>query len=85
MPVPSFDDRPPASDKLTDYDERHLVTYLRLLDAALEGADWREVANVVFGIDASRNEERAKIVYDNHLARGQWLAKSGYINLLRSL
>jgi hypothetical protein len=29
---------------LTGYDQEHLVTYLRLLDADAEGADWREVA-----------------------------------------
>jgi hypothetical protein len=31
---------------LTTYDEEHLVTYLRLLDADAEGADWRDVARV---------------------------------------
>jgi hypothetical protein len=42
----------PDEPFLTDYDERHLVTYLRLLDADAEGADWREVAKVVLGTEA---------------------------------
>ena len=54
MSIPAFDDRPPASTKLTPYDERHLVTYLRLLDAAEEGADWREAVRIIFGLDPSR-------------------------------
>ena len=47
MTTPPFEDRPPADDRVTAYDERHFVTYLRLLDAAEEGADWREVAELM--------------------------------------
>ena len=32
-------DEPLKSDQLTDYDRLHLITYLRLLDAAQAGAD----------------------------------------------
>lgn len=48
MTMPPFEAEPPASDTLTEYDERHLVTYLRLLDAAAEGADWREAVLIIF-------------------------------------
>jgi hypothetical protein len=34
-------DAAPSGCALTPYDEEHLVTYLRLLDADAEGADWR--------------------------------------------
>ena len=44
---PPVSDTAPAESVLTGYDEQHLVTYLRLLDADAEGADWREVAKVV--------------------------------------
>lgn len=37
---PPVDDLAPTAAILTGYDERHLVTYLRLLDAAAEGAEW---------------------------------------------
>ena len=31
------------SDNITPYDEAHFITYLRLLDAQAEQADWRAV------------------------------------------
>jgi cellulose biosynthesis protein BcsQ len=36
---PSVSDVAPSDGVLTGYDEEHLVTYLRLLDAEAEGAD----------------------------------------------
>ena len=38
------DDEAPRSAKITAYDERHLITYLRLLDAQAQDTDWREAA-----------------------------------------
>jgi hypothetical protein len=83
MPIPAFKDRPPESDKLTKYDERHLNTYLRLLDAAEEGADWREAISIIFHLDPQRNPARAKTIYDSHLARARWMTEQGYRHLLR--
>jgi hypothetical protein len=83
MPVPAFKDRPPESDKLTDYDESHLVTYLRLLDAAEEGADWQEAVTIIFHLDPTRDLVRAQTVYDSHLARARWMTEHGYRQLLR--
>ena len=83
MTVPPFEDRPPEAPKLTAYDERHLVTYLRLLDAAEEGADWREVVAIVFGLDPVKEPARAKTVHDSHLARARWMTEFGYRDLLR--
>jgi hypothetical protein len=83
MPIPAFKDRPPESDKLTKYDERHLVTYLRLLDAAEEGADWREAISIIFHLNPERNLTRAKTIYDSHLARARWMTEQGYRHLLR--
>jgi hypothetical protein len=37
------------------------VTYLRLLDADAEGADWREVAKVVLEIDPDEEAERCDL------------------------
>lgn len=81
MSKPVFQDRPPPSACVTDYDGRHLVNYLRLLEAAKQGADWREVALVVFGIDAAAEPERARSVYHEHLVRAQWMCQCGYIQL----
>ncbi|MXP30167.1 DUF2285 domain-containing protein [Porphyrobacter algicida] len=77
----NFEDRPPEADTVTAYDERHFVTYLRLLDAAAEGADWREVTKIVFGIDAEQEPARAHQVHVAHLVRAQWMARSGYRQL----
>jgi hypothetical protein len=84
MTVPAFDDRSPDAHAITTYDERHFKTYLRLLDAAAEGADWREAVQIIFGLDPGEEPERAKTVYDSHLARARWMTEAGYHHLLRS-
>ncbi len=78
-----YDDCPPSNARLTSYDKRHLATYLRLLDAAREGADWHEAVKVIFGLDAQREPKRARLVYDSHLARAHWMTRSGYLHLLQ--
>ena len=84
MTTTSFDDSPPESDQVTAYDERHFVTYLRLLDAAAESADWREAVQVVFGLDPEQEPERARLVHDSHLARARWMTEKGFRHLLRA-
>jgi hypothetical protein len=83
MTVVAFEDRPPLAETITDYDERHMITYIRMLDATAEGADWREIVQILFGLDAELEPERAKSVHDNHLARAQWMTESGYRHLLQ--
>lgn len=83
MTTVPFEDRPPDKPHLTTYDERHLADYIRLLDAAEEGADWREVVKIIFGLDAQRDPERAKGVHDSHLARARWMTETGFAYLLR--
>jgi hypothetical protein len=80
---PPVSDTAPSARVLTSYDEQHLVTYLRLLDADAEGADWREVALIVLQIDPAREPERARRAWDSHLARARWMTESGYRHLLR--
>lgn len=82
MTITEFEDMPPQAEELTDYDERHFITYIRILDAKAEGADWREIAHVLFDIDATLEPNRAKKVHDNHLARAKWMTESGYRHLL---
>ena len=83
MTTPPFEDRAPADDHITAYDERHFVTYLRILDADKEGANWREVASIVFGLDADAEPDRARQVHDSHLARARWMTEQGYRELTR--
>jgi hypothetical protein len=84
MTTPSFEDRPPQSASLTEYDERHRVTYLRLLDADDERADWREAVRIIFSIDPGREPARARRVHHSHLARARWITEIGYRDFLRS-
>lgn len=79
----AFLDEPPESSTLTDYDRTHMKLYLRLMDAATEGADWREVVTVLFGLDPAREPERARRVHDSHLARAHWMTTHGYRLLVR--
>ena len=46
---PDVADFAPSNPTLTAYDEEHIITYMRLLDADAdaEDADWREVARIV--------------------------------------
>jgi len=48
---PAVADLAPDAPELTVYDEEHAVTYMRMLDAEAEGADWREVCRIVLKID----------------------------------
>lgn len=80
--IDPFDETAPDVSDLTDYDRAHLVLYMRLLDAAAEGADWTEVAPVLFGIDPAAEPDRARRVHDSHLARARWMTSTGYRHLL---
>jgi hypothetical protein len=87
MQKPSLDpdvaDTAPSNSTLTVYDEEHLVTYLRLLDAEAEGADWRDVARIVLRLDPEHEPDRARRTFDSHLSRAKWMAEHGYRHLLR--
>ena len=80
-----FPDQPPAGAALTAYDEAHLKLYVRLLDADAASADWREVVEVLFGLDAKAEPERAQRIYTSHLDRAKWMTKSGFCELLQGL
>ena len=79
---PPMDDVAPTAARLTSYDERHAITYLRLLDAEADGADWREVARIVLHIDPEREPDRARRAWESHLARARWMTEKGYRHLL---
>ncbi|WP_082077422.1 DUF2285 domain-containing protein [Bradyrhizobium sp. LTSPM299] len=80
---PNVADLAPHAPALTAYDEEHLVTYLRVLDAVAEGADWKDVAQMVLHIDPDREPTRARKAFDSHLERAKWMTKHGYRQLLR--
>jgi hypothetical protein len=77
-----FQDRPPHTERVSAYDEQHLAIYLRLLMAEEERADWREVVQVIFGLNPAQEPARAKTVHESHLARARWMPEAGYRHLL---
>lgn len=68
----------PSGPTLTDYDHRHHITYMRLLDAHAENAPGQDVARIVLRLDPARNPDAAKRTYESHLARAQWMTHTGY-------
>jgi hypothetical protein len=80
---PNVADSAPEDPGLTSYDEQHVVTYMRLLQAESEGADWREVARIVLHIDHESEPDRARGAYQSHLTRAKWLTEQG--RLLRGV
>jgi hypothetical protein len=83
MTKPALLERPPEAPRVTDYDLAHKITYLRLLDADDDGADWSEAARIILGLDPAMEPARARTIHANHLARARWMTEHGYRDLLR--
>jgi hypothetical protein len=81
-PHPDIADAAPSDSVLTVYDEQHLITYLRRLDADVQGADWSEVARTVLHLDPKRDSDRARRTFESHLSRARWMTEHGYRHLL---
>ena len=78
LPIdPDVADAAPTDQILTVYDEQHVVTYMRLLEAENKGADWKEVARIVLHIDPEREPDRARHAYLSHLERAKWVSQQG--------
>ena len=73
----------PWSDHVTAYDREHFTVYLRLLDAAADGASAEEMSRIVLGIDSTKEPERAKSMLDSHLRRARWMTEHGYRHLMQ--
>ncbi|MCC8976838.1 DUF2285 domain-containing protein [Bradyrhizobium brasilense] len=74
---PDVADTAPSDQTATSYDRQHAITYLRLLQAESEGADWREVVRIVLHIDPEVDPDRARNAYQSHLARAKWMTEGG--------
>jgi hypothetical protein len=77
-------DEAPQGPLVTWYDRDHVITYVRLLDAEKESADWRDASRIVLHVDPDREPDRARLAYDTHLSRAKWMMRSGYRFLLRT-
>jgi len=80
--VPVVADTVVWSNHITLYDQRHFITYARLLDAEAEEADWRDVARVVLRLDPDAEPERARRCWQMHLDRAKWIATTGVRQLI---
>lgn len=78
----AFMESPPQGRVITDYDLVHLRTYLRLLDASAdESATWEEAVRIIFRVDPACDRDRARRLYESHLARARWMSECGYRQL----
>ena len=80
---PDVADTAPSDSVLTVYDEEHIITYLRLLDADAQDADWRDVARIVLHLDPEHDSDRARKAFDSHLSRAKWMTEHRYRHPLR--
>jgi hypothetical protein len=80
--VQSFEDIAPSGDEVMDYDREHTTLYLWLLDRQHCSEDWRTTVRALFEIDPENEPARARSVYDSHLARAAWFAKTSYFDHL---
>ena len=80
---PDAADGAPVADVLTLYDQEHLVTYIRLLEAELARVDWMEAARTILHIDPDRELARARFSWESHMRRAYWMTEEGYLHLLR--
>ena len=74
---PDVADVAPNESAMTAYDEQHVITYMRLLQADSEGTDWRDVARIVLHIDPESEPDRARNAYQSHLSRAKWTTEQG--------
>ena len=80
-PAPAVADEVPWPERLTEYDDRHVETYARLLEAANEGMAKDEIARRILGIDPDAEPGRARKAVKSHMARARWMGEVGYLLL----
>ena len=73
-------DEVPWSDGITEYDDQHEETYIRLLDADEERVSKGEMARLILSINPDK-PERARKAAESHLARARWMTEVGYRHL----
>ena len=76
-------ERAPAVKCLTPYDEAHLVTYLRLLDANASGAADADLAQIILDDNPALSGPQARRAAASHLKRAVWITQEGYRDFLK--
>jgi hypothetical protein len=79
----SIADPLPWSQQITQYDEEHFVTYLRLLDAEAAGLSEGDMCRTILELDPIRYPEKSSRILRDHMRRAKWMTKRGYKVLLQ--
>jgi hypothetical protein len=58
-----------------------MITYMHVLDAEQQGADWRDVSRIVLRIDLDTEADRARIAFESHLSHARRTFGLGTIDL----
>jgi hypothetical protein len=66
-----------VEDEITYYDQSHVLTYARLLDAEKDGMDWRDAARTILMHDPDENHGQAWLCWETHLKRAHWIVTTG--------
>lgn len=66
-------------------DRETIKTYLRLLDADREQADWRDAAAIILDLDVEKDPEGSRAVFERSLKQALWLRNHGYLGLVKSI
>lgn len=69
----------PGGDVVTDYDQRHFLTYARLLDAEREAQNWRDAAAEILKLDVIDDPDAAERCFRSHLNRAHWIVGPGLV------
>ncbi|MBM3526407.1 MAG: DUF2285 domain-containing protein [Alphaproteobacteria bacterium] len=77
-PLPFVRDLP-WSDRLTDDDRAHLVTYLRILDAQAVNASTEDIARFILELDPQRDPEMARTAVERFARRAAWLTENSHL------
>ncbi len=65
-------------------DRELMKTYLRLLDADRDRADWREAAAIILHLDVEKDPEGSHALFEKSLKQALWLRDHGYLDLART-
>lgn len=75
-------ERAPSAKRLTAYDEAHLITYLRLLDANASGERGTGLLQIVLDDNPALSQLQAGRAVASHLKRALWISATGYRQFL---
>ena len=82
---PKIEPTAPSGETITEYDLRHMLTYLVLVGEARDKRPWIETAQAILGCDVAADLAGARRCYLSHLGRGRWVMEAGFDRYLAAL